>query len=490
LKSVIENPLILGSDKNLVGDSLVAHSTSYIRRINSFVTNLLVSNSRLTWYLCSLLISFGGFVAFSFLSPWPVDNVNGDVIVPAIIYSILFSSTALGIGLFDRSKRFNPLSIFQLGVNASAVAFSLALLVYFILYWRVGRYSFLFGSFGATIAPITFQLVLQLFLRANPYRFVCLGPKTPIMKEILNIFSTNKRFKPFQHLSELEGEIQQLKEPFKLNWLIASMRKEGVCAVILNEEIGSRPDLLELSLKFMQAGFRVTDEIAFYREVFERFPPNALSQQWLLLNGVGAQSPLHDLVKRLFDVTLAIVSIVLFSPLMLFIALCVKFTSDGPIIFSQERAGRYCKIFKIYKFRTMTQSKQEDDAGANSTQRNDVRVTATGKWLRPLHLDELPQLWNILRGEMSFVGPRPEVMNFHVKIKVQVPFYEFRYLTRPGLTGLAQINQGYTYHGSEDYVKDTMEKLSYDLYYLKNQNIFLDLLIILRTAFFLARESW
>ena len=179
-------------------------------------------------------------------------------------------------------------------------------------------------------------------------------------------------------------------------------------------------------------------------------------------------------VKRSVDVLVVIVALVLLAPLMALIALAIRLESRGPSIFRQVRVGRDGKDFVLYKFRTMVLNAERN--GAEWATEKDPRVTPFGSFLRKTRLDELPQLWNVLKGDMSFVGPRPERPELVKVIEKEVPYFTFRNWARPGITGLAQIR--YRYGAS---VEDARKKLQYDLYYIKNWSILLDLQIILRT---------
>ena len=184
-------------------------------------------------------------------------------------------------------------------------------------------------------------------------------------------------------------------------------------------------------------------------------------------------------VKRLFDIVASSVIMVLFSPLFLVIAVMIKRRSDGPVLFSQERIGRGGRPFRILKFRTMP-ADYEADGVPRLSLRSDEEQEPLGRFLREHHLDELPQMWNVFRGEMSFVGPRPERRYFIDQIMQRNPDYEYIYRMRPGLTSMATLYNGYT---------DTMEKmlirLQMDLEYLKKRSLWLDLKIILTTANFI-----
>jgi len=162
--------------------------------------------------------------------------------------------------------------------------------------------------------------------------------------------------------------------------------------------------------------------------------------------------------------------------------LAIKFSSRGTIFYRQKRVGRYDRPFQIIKFRTMIANAEKD--GAVWARENDTRITKLGNFLRKTRIDELPQVWNILKGEMSFVGPRAERPEFHNQLQDSVPFFQERYLIKPGLTGWAQINFHY---GAS--INDTAEKLKYDLYYIKNRSIALDIGIILKTIRIAAQQG-
>ena len=181
------------------------------------------------------------------------------------------------------------------------------------------------------------------------------------------------------------------------------------------------------------------------------------------------------MLRRVLSMTIATVIAMLALPVIPFIILAVKLSSRGPILFSQQRVGRYGKVFRLYKFRTMC-ADAERQSGAVWAQQNDPRITSVGKFLRKTRLDELPQLWNVLNGDMAFVGPRPERPEFVKWLSDSIPYYNLRHMVRPGLTGWAQVR--YRYGAS---LEDTKQKLEYDLYYIKHISVLLDLLIIFET---------
>jgi lipopolysaccharide/colanic/teichoic acid biosynthesis glycosyltransferase len=186
-------------------------------------------------------------------------------------------------------------------------------------------------------------------------------------------------------------------------------------------------------------------------------------------------SGFYELFKRLLDILGGITGILIFILLLPFLAVAVAIDSGFPIFYSQLRLGRGAVKFRIYKFRSMY-SKTEMDNTAQITMENDPRVTRVGNFLRKTRLDELPQFWNVLRGDMSLVGPRAEIPELVSEYQRQIPFYRARLLVRPGLTGWAQINYGYVAS-----VTETGVKLEYDLYYIKHRTLSMDVQIILRT---------
>ncbi|MFN3649686.1 MAG: exopolysaccharide biosynthesis polyprenyl glycosylphosphotransferase [Armatimonadota bacterium] len=187
-----------------------------------------------------------------------------------------------------------------------------------------------------------------------------------------------------------------------------------------------------------------------------------------------AARPPGQRVKRVLDVAVSAAALLLLSPALLLIALIVRLSSPGPVLFAQERVGRYGVPFLLYKFRTMVQDAETKTGPVLSSGMNDERLTAAGRWLKRLRLDELPQLWNVLRGEMSLVGPRPERPCFVEEYEREIPDYWRRHLVRPGITGLAQVRAGYHTHARE--------KLRFDLIYLSNQSPWFDLTIMVRTV--------
>jgi sugar transferase (PEP-CTERM system associated) len=228
-------------------------------------------------------------------------------------------------------------------------------------------------------------------------------------------------------------------------------------------------------LQMKLGGVRFDHLASVYEECTGKIAVENLRPSWFIFSSGFRKSRSLEAAKRAIDVTMALIGIVLTAPVMLLVAAAVRLTSPGPVIYAQERVGLNGRVFTVYKFRSMRQD-AEKHTGAVWATEGDTRVTPIGRYMRRLRLDELPQFWNVLRGDMSFVGPRPERPEFVRDLTVQIPFYGERHSVRPGLTGWAQVNFRYT-----STVEDSMEKLQCDLFYIKNLSIALDLFIILKT---------
>jgi exopolysaccharide biosynthesis polyprenyl glycosylphosphotransferase len=216
---------------------------------------------------------------------------------------------------------------------------------------------------------------------------------------------------------------------------------------------------------------------ALYQDLTGRVPVSHLGDDWYvaLPAHVKKNARTYLLFKRICDFAMALMALVLSAPVMPLVALAIKLDSPGPIFFKQMRVGVGGRVFRIVKFRTMRQD-AEKNTGAVWATDHDPRITRIGRFLRKSRLDELPQLWNVLVGDMSFVGPRPERPEFDEELEHEVPFYRARRAVRPGLTGWAQVSHGY---GNTMF--DALRKVEYDLYYIKNQSLYLDLMILFRT---------
>jgi sugar transferase (PEP-CTERM system associated) len=253
------------------------------------------------------------------------------------------------------------------------------------------------------------------------------------------------------------------------------VKREGIDRIVvaMGERRGQMPTskLLQLSL----AGEVTIEEgAAFYERVTGRVSLNMLRPSWLIFTGRGRQKKIAELSRAAVHWLVAFIGAILSLPIVVFTAVLIRLESRGPIFYKQERVGKNGRIFTLMKFRSMRVDAEQD--GPVWASKKDTRTTRVGRVIRKIRVDEIPQFWNILKGEMSFVGPRPERPHFVAQLAKEIPFYEQRHHIAPGLTGWAQIK--YPYGAS---IEDARQKLQYDLFYIKNQGLMLDAIILFET---------
>ena len=262
------------------------------------------------------------------------------------------------------------------------------------------------------------------------------------------------------------GHCEQLQE-------IVEREHINKVIVALSDRRGKLP--METLLACKLNGVEVEEGATFYEQVCRKIILENLRPSWLVFSQGFTISPTQRILKRLADIFLAGLGLLLAAPLMLIVAIMIKLDSPGPALYRQQRVGRHGALFTLIKFRSMRHD-AEAATGPIFADQNDYRITRVGRVLRTLRMDELPQLLNVLRGEMSFVGPRPERPFFVEQFAKDIPYYTQRHSVRPGITGWAQLC--YPYGAT---VEDAVEKLCLDLYYIKNISLVLDLRIIMKT---------
>lgn len=244
--------------------------------------------------------------------------------------------------------------------------------------------------------------------------------------------------------------------------------------IIIDDELLFNQEISKKLIKYLNLKIEIITTSDFYEKFLGKVAIKNINQVWIINNFNENKKYIFDVFKSILDIVFSIIFLIISIILVPFIVIAIKLDSKGPILFMQVRTGKNGKNFLAMKFRTMIDNAETN--GAQWAQENDSRITRVGNFLRKTRLDEIPQLINILRGEMSLIGPRPERPEFIKTLEQQIPYYNHRLLVRPGLTGWTQINYPY---GSS--VEDAIEKLEYDLYYVKNRSIALDISIILKT---------
>jgi exopolysaccharide biosynthesis polyprenyl glycosylphosphotransferase len=419
------------------------------------------------WVLDAAAAAASVFLAYA-LSPAVVGPWLGRAAAPAAVYGAAFVLVAYSAGLYDWNVRTRPLTLLVRILVAAALASVVTLGFFYAAYYRpIGRWVVAYAVlFSGPLVLLPRYLVWRL-LRSRPRRVLFLG-RGPLAAKLA---------------AALEDQAERLYEvvdgpgpgPRSGDDLAELCRRRGVDEIVLPARAEGLEALLVPALRCLPLGCRIRSEADFHEDLMSAVPIQHVTADWMLSRGLDTSNHVAEAVKRLTDVVLALVILVLAAPLGLLTMLAIALSGDGPILYRQERIGRHGRPFRIWKFRTMRVG--AEDGSAQWAQADDPRRTPVGRFLRRTHLDELPQVANILLGEMSFVGPRPERSEFVAELEEKIPFYAWRHFVRPGLTGWAQINLPY---GSS--VEDARRKLEYDLYYIRHYSLLTDLSIVLRTT--------
>lgn len=255
--------------------------------------------------------------------------------------------------------------------------------------------------------------------------------------------------------------------------------RDQITEIVITETKALSGGLFQGVMDAYEHGVRIVPMTLLYEEITGRVPVEHVNDDWAVVflpKTIDTGFDPYPFIKRIIDLGLSLVGLGIIAPLLPFIALAIRVDSKGSIFYAQERVGKNGRIFRIYKFRSMVND-AEAATGAVFAQKGDPRVTRVGKFLRKTRLDEVPQLWNVLRGDMSLVGPRPERPEHVQRLTQKIAFYRTRLIVRPGLTGWAQVSYKY---GSTD--EDALVKLQYDLFYIRHVGLLLDINIMLRTV--------
>ncbi len=256
--------------------------------------------------------------------------------------------------------------------------------------------------------------------------------------------------------------------------LLEIVKKHKAKNIIISVTQNRTDHLLREIVKCHQHGIKIHEMPDLYAKLTSKIPIQHINHHWLVPNLTAIPDNFYSLFHDATNYILSLAILLFFLPFFPFIILAIKLDSRGPIFYYQKRIGKNGKVFTLFKFRTM--EKNAEKHGAAWTVKQDPRITRVGKWLRKFRLDELPQLINVLKREMSLIGPRPEEKSLVESFKQEIPFYEYRYIVRPGITGWAQVNYQNTCS-----LEGAFEKLQYDLYWIKNRSLWLDLKIIFKS---------
>ena len=417
-----------------------------------------------------------------------MDGEQGVAHSEAALLAFLFALTIVclngAFGLYRRAQKLSASAYFLRIVLAPAIGIPLAFLV---AHWMPGV-DVLHDNWIAAIVLsllglllVRHVIVLPLVSHLMPHRVLVLGTGPEARLVEASLTSTNPLGLRLVGFYPLEKTQENVVSPGRvvarggsLDDTVEQLDIDEVIVAVRQQRGGVLP--LRALLECRLNGVQVTDLERYFERVHGQVPIESLKVSWLIYGHGFRQSVLRNIVKRCFDLIVAATLIVVTAPLAAVAALLIAIEGGGSVIYCQERVGHRGRNFTVFKFRSMARDAEGDGRPAWATA-NDPRVTRIGKLLRRTRIEELPQLINVLKGEMSFVGPRPERPEFVAMLTEQIPFYAVRHSVKPGLTGWAQVR--YSYGAT---VEQSIRKLEYDLYYVKNHTLLLDLVVLLETV--------
>jgi sugar transferase (PEP-CTERM system associated) len=398
---------------------------------------------------------------------------------------LIVATVQLSLYYFDlydlRIKRSNLELVVRLLQSLGISSIILAVLYYMFPTLIIGRGIFLISLCFMSVVIISWRMIYNHILRTRQLdqkiMIIGSGPLAiNIAREILGKDDTG--FKIIGFITENPERIgEKLVNPSIIGDQsqilgIAAREKVARIVVALDERRGKFPETQLLGCKMK--GITIEEGIEFYEHLTGKLQVESLRPSSLIFSDGFRKSKLTMWMKRFTGFSFSLIGLILLSPLILVISILIKIVSRGPVFYKQERMGENGKVFKLIKFRSMIENAETN--GPVWADQNDSRITRVGKWMRKWRLDEIPQMFSVLKGDMSFVGPRPERPFFIEQLSKEIPFYDQRFSVKPGITGWAQIK--YRYGASKD---DALEKLKYDLYYIKNMSTLFDLIIIFET---------
>ncbi len=387
----------------------------------------------------------------------------------AALLAAMLGGTAIALGLYRPDICLHPRRVALNAALVAVLAFPVALAV-------GGAFSAgLSGTYAVWLLKVLGLWIACLLLTRWGLRLALAQPL--LVRRVLLVGAGEPAFRLIAALRSRRGERFELAgvvDPLGAPPSLAKLRAGRIWAVLAADasDAGSAAWLLDYKLR----GVRMYDDIGFSEQHLGRISPDDLTIGWLLGTDGFAAGRMREALKRLVDVVISLLLLALTLPVVALTALAVRMDTPGPILYRQDRVGLCGRGFTLLKFRSM---RVDAEAGGKPrwAAKRDSRVTRVGAFIRSTRIDELPQLLNVLRGDMSLVGPRPERPHFVEQLAALIPFYNERAYVKPGITGWAQVN--YPYGAS---VEDAREKLAYDLYYLKNRGLFLDFLVLMATV--------
>lgn len=430
-----------------------------------------------------LFLIFAIYIAL-FLRWADADNISVTLKVhlpEAITFATIFTFTMFALGLYNKDHAGTLGTVFTRLLFSFLMGFIALALIFYIypdlVIWRSAfAIAFVIGIAGIMLIRWTFLHIADIETFKRRILVLGVGQKAARI-ENLEAGGGSHGFKivGFVPISDREIKIAEVKNLWGNMSLVNLCAEKGVeeIVVAVDERRGGMPTgaLLDCKLE----GVTVTDYSTFWERETGKVDLDALHPSWLIFSDGFVGGSLQVILKRILDVVASLALLVVALPVLIITGLLVRFGSSGPIFYRQERVGLNGRTFMLLKFRSM-RSDAEADGVPRWAAVNDSRITKLGGFIRKTRIDEIPQIFNVLKGEMSFIGPRPERPFFVDQLHDAIPYYQERHRVKPGISGWAQLN--YPYGAS---IEDSKEKFQFDLYYIKNYSLFLDLIVLIQT---------
>lgn len=407
---------------------------------------------------------------------WPSEERLDAHFGPFLFLSSLWLLVFYIAGLYDKHTVFLKGMLLSRIINTQIVNIIIAAILFIVIPFGIAPKTNLVIYLFISIGLITFWRIylFSLFSPKTRHKAILIADGEEAI-ELADEINNNDRYnysfvriideRAALHTPDFESKLLELIDRERVDIIVANPRGEHIERVL--------PAIFDLA--FLKFEFSFLDFNKVYEDTFDRIPLSSLRYDWFISNVSQSNTPVYDAIKRTIDWLGAVILLIPALLLFPFIAMAIKLNDGGPLFYVAERIGRYNRPIHIYKFRT----KNGFDKGADALKSN-LQDTAVGKFLRKTRLDELPQLINILLGDLSFIGPRPEMPALAAVYAEQIPYYNARHFIKPGLSGWAQIKDADAPRGGVD-IERTKRKLSYDLFYLKRHSLLLDIQIALKT---------
>jgi len=409
---------------------------------------------------------------------------------PFAVVTILWIIGLYVAGLYDVGILKNGIKFFRLYLEGMIANLGIAVAFFYLLpFFAIAPRTNLFLYFAlALLFGYGWRLFYNRFVASAFFRnrVLYVGSGADVIKMRSLLHQPVYGFELAAILETTEGtrfESEGISWHRTIDTLPEIVERERIDTILLGHQLQEIPRLREALYKTLFMSVAILDRAIFEETMTGRVPLEFVSQTWFLEHLREREKTWYEGLKRWMDIVIAIPIVLVTILLYPIITLVIKLASPGPVLYSQIRTGKLGKPFRIWKFRTM-KTDAEVEGQPQFASKDDPRITRVGKIFRAMRIDELPQIWNVLRGDMSLIGPRPERPEFVDELVNQMPYYALRHLTRPGLTGWAQVR--FPYAGT---FEDNLKKLQYDLYYIKHRSLLLDAAILLKTIGIVLRRQ-